>query len=130
MPDALTGGNETVELWPLSQGEIDNSPDGFVDAAFRMGSELRAERTDLTKRDYLTRAARNASRLASALGISAPTVRRYVQILETIYLIRLLPGWAANPTTGRSPSRRSLLLTAGWRATWRPERPEMRPSAA
>lgn len=30
LPDALPGRSETVELWPLSQGE---NPDGFVDAA-------------------------------------------------------------------------------------------------
>ncbi|GAA3693397.1 ATP-binding protein [Nonomuraea antimicrobica] len=31
LPDALPGRTETIELWPLSQGEIDNAPDGFVD---------------------------------------------------------------------------------------------------
>ena len=35
MPDALPGRAETIELWPLSQGEIDSAPDGFVDAVFR-----------------------------------------------------------------------------------------------
>jgi len=34
LPDALVGRNETVELWPFSQGEIDGAPDGFVDAVF------------------------------------------------------------------------------------------------
>ncbi|MDR0848101.1 MAG: ATP-binding protein [Propionibacteriaceae bacterium] len=41
-PDALPGRMETIELWPLSQGEIDSCPDGFVDAAFREGPQLRA----------------------------------------------------------------------------------------
>ena len=36
---------ETVELWPFSQGEIDGTPDGFVDAAFERGPELRHEST-------------------------------------------------------------------------------------
>lgn len=34
LPDALPGRMETIELWPLSQGEIDGQPDGFVDAVF------------------------------------------------------------------------------------------------
>ncbi|MGV9408473.1 ATP-binding protein [Nocardia sp. NPDC003693] len=41
VPDALPGRIETIELWPLSQGEIDGAPDGFVDAAFAHGPELR-----------------------------------------------------------------------------------------
>jgi len=41
LPDALPGRMETVELWPLSQGEIDGQPDGFVDAIFELGAELR-----------------------------------------------------------------------------------------
>ncbi len=42
LPDALPGRSETVELWPLSQGEIDDAPDGFVDAAFALGADLRS----------------------------------------------------------------------------------------
>lgn len=41
VPDALPGRVETVELWPLSQGEIDGKPDGFVDAVFSSGPDLR-----------------------------------------------------------------------------------------
>jgi len=154
LPDALPGRSETIELWPLSQGEIDGGPDGFVDAAFRVGADLRAEHIGLGKRDYLARARRGgypeavhrdtprrrdrffagylddlivrdvkqvaqidradqmrrllsllaaqtaglfrASRMADAIGVSAPTVRSYLNILETIFLIRLVPGWSAN----------------------------------
>jgi uncharacterized protein len=32
---------ETIELWPFSQGEIDEAPDGFIDAVFSQGEELR-----------------------------------------------------------------------------------------
>src|SRR5215469_1792569 len=38
IPDALPGRSETIELWPLSQGEIDGEPDGFVDAVFSSGA--------------------------------------------------------------------------------------------
>ena len=45
LPDTLPGRMETVELWPFSQGEIDRAADGFVDAAFRLGPDLRHEST-------------------------------------------------------------------------------------
>ena len=32
--DALTGRNETIELWPFSQGEIDGAPDGLLAQLF------------------------------------------------------------------------------------------------
>jgi hypothetical protein len=35
IPDLLPGRAETIELSPLSQAEIDRSPDGFVEALFR-----------------------------------------------------------------------------------------------
>ncbi len=57
LPDALPGRMEIVELWPFSQGEIDRSPDGFVDAAFARGPALSRTST-LRKRDYLERAVR------------------------------------------------------------------------
>jgi len=41
LPDALPGRMETIELWPLSQGEIDSKPDRFVDSIFELGPELR-----------------------------------------------------------------------------------------
>jgi len=41
LPDTLPGRMETVELWPLSQGEIDGAPDGLIDALFRCGPEVR-----------------------------------------------------------------------------------------
>ncbi len=40
VPDALPGRMETIELWPLSQGEIDDRPDGFVDAVFSAGADV------------------------------------------------------------------------------------------
>jgi len=157
LPDALPGRSETIELWPLSRGEIDSEPDGFVDAAFASGADLRAAPGHLRRKDYLARVARggypeavhrettrrrerffesyladlmardvhqvadieraadmrrlisilaaqtggllNANRIAGQLGLSAPTVRRYIEILETVYLVRLIPAWSANATT-------------------------------
>jgi predicted AAA+ superfamily ATPase len=58
LPDALPGRSETIELWPLSQGEIDGAPDGFVDAVFSQGVEVSLPACELTKRDYVARALR------------------------------------------------------------------------
>lgn len=57
LPDALPGRMETIELWPLSQGEIDGSPDGFVDAAFEQGAHLR-HRSSVTRSEYAQRVSR------------------------------------------------------------------------
>jgi predicted AAA+ superfamily ATPase len=59
LPDALPGRAETIELWPLSQGEIDSAPDGFVDAIFRLDGHIRMPPSTLTKRDYVARALRD-----------------------------------------------------------------------
>lgn len=57
VPDALPGRMETIELWPLSQGEIDKTPDAFVDAIFAGGPNLQ-HRSSLTRADYLERLVR------------------------------------------------------------------------
>jgi uncharacterized protein len=57
LPDALPGRMEIVELWPFSQGELEQSPDAFVDAAFARGPGLSRTST-LRKRDYLDRVVR------------------------------------------------------------------------
>ncbi len=57
LPDALPGRMETIELWPLSQGEIDDAPDGFIDAVFSAGPDYR-HRTDETRDGYLKRLVR------------------------------------------------------------------------
>jgi predicted AAA+ superfamily ATPase len=141
---------ETIELWPLSQGEIDGSPDCFVDAAFQLGAELR-HTSDERRPDYLERLVRGgfpeavarparrrerfhesyvsdlinrdvmqlseierghemralarlvASRsgqllvpgsLAQELGLSQPTVKRYLSLLEEVFLIKRVPAWS------------------------------------
>jgi len=58
LPDALPGRSETVELFPLSQGEIEGAPDGFIDAAFTHGHRIRTPESTLRRRDYLASAAR------------------------------------------------------------------------
>jgi predicted AAA+ superfamily ATPase len=57
LPDALPGRMETIELWPLSQGEIDGKPDGFVDAIFALGPEMR-HTTEEGRPSYIDRVVR------------------------------------------------------------------------
>ena len=57
LPDALPGRMEIVELWPFSQGELEQSPDAFIDAAFAHGPGL-GRVSELRKRDYLDRVTR------------------------------------------------------------------------
>jgi predicted AAA+ superfamily ATPase len=57
LPDTLVGRMETIELWPLSQGEIDRAFDGFVDAAFELGPQLRHE-SAVTRDEYIERIVR------------------------------------------------------------------------
>lgn len=171
LPDALPGRSETVELWPLAQGEIDGTADGFVDAAFLQGARLRATPLGLKRKDYLARAMRggypeavhreserrrerffgdylsdmivrdiqqvaqldrkndmrklislladqtagllNFTRLASAIGVSSPTIRSWVQILETIYLVRVIPAWSANATTRTIATPKVIFVDSG-----------------
>lgn len=57
VPDVLPGRMETIPLWPLSQGEIDGQPDGFVDAVFSLGPKLRHESAE-NRAGYRERVAR------------------------------------------------------------------------
>ncbi|MGP3921387.1 ATP-binding protein [Nonomuraea sp. 10N515B] len=171
LPDALPGRSETIELWPLSQGEIDGHEDGFVDAAFALGSDLRAHDLGLRRKGYVALTTRggypeavkrtsprrrarffegyiadlivrdvkqiaeiertadmrklmsllaaqtggllNISRLASELGVPNPTVRRYVDILETIFLIRSIPAWSSNATTRAVATPKAIFVDSG-----------------
>jgi predicted AAA+ superfamily ATPase len=174
LPDALIGRSETIELWPLSQGEIDGTPDGFVDAAFSIGADLRAVATELRRGDYVARLSRggypeavrrdtprrrerffesyladlisrdvkqvaqieraadmrrligllaaqsggllNYSRLADDLGVPRTTVTEYVAILETVYLIRLLPAWSSSATVRAVAMPKAIFVDSGFAA--------------
>jgi len=93
LPDTLVGRMETIELWPLSQGEIDGCEDGFVDAAFSLGPELRHE-SALTRDDYIERIIRGGfpgaiwrperRRTTYLLGYVADLVNRDVVQLSEI----------------------------------------------
>lgn len=63
--DALPGRMETVELWPFSQGELVGEPDGFIDAIFTIGRDLRHE-SHVTRADYAARVVRGGLPEATA----------------------------------------------------------------
>ena len=72
LPHALPGRAETIELWPLSQGEIDSAPDGFVDTVLEcadgtvIGVEVKAAET-VRAEDF-----RGLRHLANRLGDRFP----------------------------------------------------------
>jgi uncharacterized protein len=57
LPDTLPGRIETIELWPLSQGEIDSTQDQFVDAIFEQGATL-AHESAVSRPEYAERVVR------------------------------------------------------------------------
>jgi predicted AAA+ superfamily ATPase len=169
-PDALPGRMETIELWPLSQGEINGEPDGFVDAVFTLGPDVRHEST-VSRADYAAMIVRGglpeavsrsdprrrerffdayvqalidrdvrqlsdiqrkgelrtmirmlAARagtivvpgsLESALGLSRPTVARYLQALEEIFLVKRVRGWSRNLGTRATAASKLIFVDSG-----------------
>lgn len=171
IPDLLPGRSETVELWPLSQGEIDLEPDGFVDAVFEHGSELPATESPLRREDYLARALRGGypeavrradlgrrarffesyvtdlinrdvrqvseierpadmrrlvnlmaasmattavpNAFANRLRLPASTVKRYLDLLELLYVAHRVPAWSTNLTTRAVATPKLLMVDTG-----------------
>lgn len=169
LPDALPGRMETIELWPLSQGEIDEKPGGFVDAIFALGPEIhhtsretragyidrivrggfpeavartprRRERFfdsyvgDLINRDViqlseiergpemraLTRlvAARSGQllvpgSLGNELGLPHPTVKRYLGLLEEVFLLKRIPAWSRDLSTRAVGTPKVAMVDSG-----------------
>jgi predicted AAA+ superfamily ATPase len=157
LSESLAGRVRFIDLWPLSQGEIDGQPDGFVDVALnRPRRLLRTGSPVLSRRQVFERVCRggfpeavladnppdrrdffadyirtvttkdvreladlshmasmrdivrllaartaqevNISDLGRELGLPVATLRRYLPLLETIYLHHLVPAWSRNLT--------------------------------
>ncbi|GII59136.1 hypothetical protein Pth03_75250 [Planotetraspora thailandica] len=171
LPDALPGRSETIELWPLSQGEIERSPDGFVDAAFLQGPDIKAPKSRLRRADYVDRALRGGypeavhrsshrrrarffesyisdlisrdvkllsdierpidmrrllnvlcARMAGLavvdnisrdLGLPRNTVKRYIDLLDLVYVVRRIPAWSSNATTRAIATPKLLVVDSG-----------------
>ncbi|MER6510114.1 ATP-binding protein [Nonomuraea sp. NPDC001636] len=171
LPDALPGRSETIELWPLSQGEIERSDDSFVDEAFRQGPDLKVAAAGLRRPDYLHRALRGGypeavhrpshrrrarffesyisdlinrdvkqmsdierpadmrrllnilagrmggltviDNISRDLGLPRNTVKRYIDLLDLVYVIRRIPAWSSNATTRAIATPKLLLVDSG-----------------
>lgn len=169
LPDALPGRMETIELWPLSQGEIDEKPDGFVDAIFALGPRLQ-HRSGESRADYIDRVTRGGfpeaiartarrrerfldsyvsdlinrdvvqlseiergpemralTRLVAArsgqllvpgtlgndLGLPQPTVKRYLGLLEEVFLIKRIPAWSRNLSSRAVSTPKVAMVDSG-----------------
>jgi uncharacterized protein len=171
IPDLLPGRSETIELWPLSQGEIDQCTDGFVDAVFTDGPDASVAASDLHRDDYIARALRGGypqavhrtdlgrrsrffesyisdlinrdvrqisdierptdmrrllntvaaqmatlvrpAAIASALQLPATTVKRYLDLLDLLFVLRRVPAWSTNLTTRAIATPKLMLVDSG-----------------
>lgn len=171
VPDLLPGRAETVELSPLSQGEIDTAPEGFVSAILRYGVTMPVPSSDLRRDDYLERAVRGGypeavrrsdpgrrsrffesyitdllnrdvrqlaeierpadmrrlinlvaactaspavdAAIASRLQVPASTVKRYLNLLDLLFVTRRIPAWSTNLTTRAVATPKLVLNDSG-----------------
>ena len=171
IPDLLPGRSETIELSPLSQGEIDHHPDGFVAAAFRHGAALRVPGSGLRRDQYLERALRGGypeavrrtdsgrrarffesyitdvinrdvrqftdierpgdmrrlvnlvaastaslavpASMASRLQVPASTVKRYLDLLDLLFITRRIAAWSSNMVTRAVATPKLFLNDSG-----------------
>ncbi|GIH24479.1 hypothetical protein Aph01nite_27890 [Acrocarpospora phusangensis] len=171
LPDALPGRTETIELWPLSQGEIERGPDGFIEAVFHRGVDIGVPRSRLHRADYVDRALRGGypeavhrpshrrrarffesyvsdlisrdvkqisdieqpadmrrllnvlcarmggllviDNISRDLGLARTTVKRYIDLLELVYLVRRIPAWSTNATTRAVATPKLLVIDSG-----------------
>jgi uncharacterized protein len=172
LSESLAGRVRFVDLWPLSQGEIDSTSDSFVDDVFAdlhtvaHAKPLRQSRaeifarvcrggfpeavlaeSDLDRREFFadyirtvtTRDVReiadlehvallrslvqllaaqtsselNIADLGRRVGIPAPTLRRYLPLLETVFLHHAVPAWTRNLTAKISRRPKLYLVDSG-----------------
>lgn len=171
IPDLLPGRTETVELWPLSQGEIERTEDGVVDALFAHGDSLSVPDVGLRRADYIERALRGGypeavrrvdagrrarffesyisdlinrdmrqvseiervadmrrllnlvaastsataktAAFANRLQLPASTVARYLDLLETVFVVRRIPAWSTNLTARAVATPKLIMVDTG-----------------
>jgi uncharacterized protein len=169
LPDTLVGRMETIELWPLSQGEIDGTPDGFVDAIFHHGPRFKHQ-SDEDRKGYVERVARGGfpaslvregkrraqflrsyvsdlinrdvvqleaieqpeqmralarlladrsgqllvpNNIAADLEVSRETVRKYLALLEEVFLVKRIPAWTKRISTRAVGTRKVAFVDSG-----------------
>ncbi|MFN0072805.1 MAG: ATP-binding protein [Chloroflexota bacterium] len=153
LSDALAGRIEIHNLWPLSQGELRDSPDRFIDAVFSgrlppvghhpptidvyraailqggyptpaltesarrrqawfdsyVTTTIERDVRDISNLSGLTLVPRllellaarapallNVAEVSRSLGLPSSTLTRYMALLESTFLISLLPAWSGH----------------------------------
>ena len=153
LAETLAGRMEIITLWPLSQGEVEERIETFIDTVFaeklpKLSAEgykpsglisrilkggypevlqrptlerreawfgsyittiLQRDVRDLANIDGLTAMPRllsilasratsllNLSELSRSTALPQSTLKRYIALLETIFLVQFLPAWSAN----------------------------------
>lgn len=171
IPDLLPGRAETIELWPLSQGEIVRSSELFVDAVFEHGADLAPQSSELHRSDYLERAVTGGypeairrsdagrrarffesyvsdlisrdvrqvsdigrpadlrrllniaaaqmatlsvpAAIAGRLQVPTSTLKRYLDLLELLFVVRRIPAWSSNLTTRAVGTPKMIVTDSG-----------------
>jgi uncharacterized protein len=165
--DSLVGRMEIVTLWPMSQGELENKREGFIDAVYGddlpsltgngsdlvsrvlrggfpelataitlgrrkawfgsyLATLLQRDIREIADIDGLTLLPRlvamiatrsmsplNFADLARSVGIPQTTLKRYMALLESIFLVHELPAWHANIGKRLVKAPRIFLLDSG-----------------
>ncbi len=172
LSESLAGRAHIIDLWTLSQGELEGTTERFIDDLFT-GRPLRTPAVEAapSRSDYLARACAggfpevlhrstargrsswlasyvrtvvqrdvaevsqaryldemprllrylaamtaqelNAARLAEQIGLADDTVRRYLPILETVYLVHRVPAWSRNLTAKVKKHPKVFLTDSG-----------------
>ncbi|UGT63919.1 ATP-binding protein [Nocardia asteroides] len=170
LPDTLVGRMETIELWPFSQGEIDGTPDGFIDTVFAEGDRVR-HHSSVSRADYAERLVRggfpeavartndrrrraffdsylgdliardiqqlaeiervtemrtlvrllvarsggllSTATLSNDLGLSAATVKRYLALLEEVFVVKRIPAWSRNISSRATTTPKLAFIDSG-----------------
>jgi predicted AAA+ superfamily ATPase len=55
----------------------------------------------------------NMNRLANTIGVDVKTIRSWIHILETIYLIKILRAWSASATTRATSAPKIIFVDTG-----------------
>lgn len=171
IPDLLPGRTETIELWPLSQGEVDGVDETFIDRLFDPQQPFPPPDSLLRRDDYVHRALRGgypgallradpgrrsrffesyisdlvnrdirqlsdierpadmrrllaalAARMSSPMAwrnvagdlqIPATTLRRYLDLLELVHVVRRVPAWSTNLTTRATATPKLIMIDSG-----------------
>ncbi len=168
--ESLAGRMALLTLWPLSQGEIEERMEGFVDVVFAATlpplTEGLPDRSELIRRmlrggypevllrsaesrrsawfgSYLTTilhrdvrdlaniegltalprllavlsarvmALTNFAELSRSMGLPLSTLKRYMALLETTFLVQMLPAWSGNAGKRLVKAPRLLLGDTG-----------------